>query len=69
MFTTLIDKVWPIVRPLCVGDRVTDSNRSGDIVEISDNIFVVVEWDDKTQIVHHCDELKIIRKRKKICKQ
>jgi hypothetical protein len=66
MFTTLIDKVWPIVRPLRVGDRVTDSTRSGNIVEISDNIFVVVEWDDNTQIVHHSDELTIIRKRRKV---
>ena len=66
MLTTLIDKIWPIVRPLRVGDRVTDSNRSGNIVKISDNIFVVVEWDDNTQIVHHSDELTIIRKRRKV---
>jgi hypothetical protein len=64
MFTTILDKVWPIVRPLRVGDRVTDSTRNGSVAALSDNVFVIVDWDDKTQVVHHNDELKIIRKRK-----
>ena len=66
MFVTLIDKIWPVTRPLRVGDRVTDSKRVGTIKSISENIYSVVQWDNDSQVVHYSKELKITRKKEKL---
>jgi hypothetical protein len=64
MIITLIDKIWPVCRPIKVGDRVTDLTRFGTVIDIVGKKYNVVNWDQGNQVVHLTEELQLTRKRK-----